>query len=79
MKIAKTLLNMMIVMSEMPDELKSFVARILMWIILSPITAYAILEISDLIEKAWKSKNRRKKWVALTAAVFCAALITGLI
>jgi hypothetical protein len=61
----------------MSTELKIFGIKFAAFLLASPFAGFALLKMTDMIEEAWKSNNRRKKWIALSVLFFLFALLSG--
>ena len=56
---------------------KFFLLRIVVLIVLAPLGGYAFLRFAEYFVKCWKSRNRRKMWVAMTSLFLAVAIIGG--
>lgn len=57
--------------------MKVFLLKFVGLIISTPLLGYGALLIIENIEAAWKSNNRKKKWFALSMAMFALAILLG--
>ena len=64
-------------MSELLLELKVFGMKFLGLALSAPFFGFALLKLSEEIEKAWKSNDKKKKWIALCLAYFVFAILSG--
>lgn len=58
----------------MLEEIKLFSFKFALLLIFAPILGYVMLKFIENVEDAWKTNNRKKKWVVLSAIV---AFIAG--
>lgn len=61
----------------MSYELKHFLIRLSILIVLSPLFGFFLLRYADHFEKVWKTGNRRKKWMLMSGLFFLLACIGG--
>lgn len=61
----------------MLHELKIFGIKLAFLVCVSPVFGIIFLRSAESFEKAWKSNNRRKKWIAISALFFGIAVIGG--
>ena len=54
-----------------------FLIRLLGLLVLSPIIGYISIRLVESFENAWKSKNKKKRWLACSFAFFVLALMFG--
>lgn len=47
------------------DELKIFAIKLVLLVAIAPLVGYYMLKFSDLVEVAWKTNNRKKKWIVM--------------
>ena len=64
-------------MIEVLDTLKILGWKLLALIVTAPFAGIALVSLSEEIEKAWKSNNRKKKWVAMSLLYFGIAVLCG--
>lgn len=60
-------------------ELKIFLLKLLGVVISAPLFAYGSLFVIDMVQKAWKTNSKRKKWIALSFAFFGLEIFLGLL
>lgn len=51
-------------------ELKHMFRNFILYLVLSPIFAFAALHLSNYIKKSWKSDSKVKQWLSLTVIIF---------
>ncbi|MCH9631703.1 MAG: hypothetical protein S4CHLAM6_00200 [Chlamydiae bacterium] len=51
-------------------ELKHMLRNFVLYLILSPIFAYAALNLCNYLKKTWKSESKLKQWISLTVVIF---------
>jgi len=56
-------------------ELKTFAIQLGILLILAPLVGFYMLKFVDLIQNAWKTNDRKKKWVVMST-IF--AIVAGL-
>lgn len=61
----------------MAPELKSFGIKLAALFIIMPFAGYALMRIVDLVNQAWKSNSRNKKWMAMCIVFGFFAALTG--
>lgn len=61
----------------MIQELKMLGIKFLILLVISPILGLVFLPSAELFEKAWKSNDRKKKWMAVTGLFVIVAVIGG--
>ena len=61
----------------MRQELIRIAIRVIGTLIVTPIMGYLLLGTAEIVEKAWKTNNRRKKWLAMCGVFFILAGIGG--
>lgn len=61
----------------MSCELKFFLIRLIVLIVLTPLAGFVFLHYTEYVEKTWKMNNRRKKWFILCQIFFLLACLGG--
>lgn len=61
----------------MDAELKRIGIKIIGTLILMPLMGWVLLKNAELVEKAWTSNNRRKRWLAMCGVFVILAAIGG--
>ena len=61
----------------MNQELREFLIKFAIMIILAPLMGYALLVYFENTEKAWKSNNRKKRWFVMCGFFILLAIIGG--
>lgn len=61
----------------MEAELIKIGIRLIGILLITPIMGYGMLKSFDLLERAWKSNNRRKRWLVMCGLFFFLAVIGG--
>lgn len=59
----------------MEVELKKIAIKFIGTLIVTPFMGYALLKSAELVEKAWKSNSRRKRWLAMCGVFFFLAVM----
>jgi hypothetical protein len=63
----------------LPDELGKFGIKLLTLAVSAPIFGWGLLQLALTIEKAWKTNDTRKRWIAMSLMYFAVALLFGLL
>jgi antibiotic biosynthesis monooxygenase (ABM) superfamily enzyme len=58
-------------------ELKIFAIKLIGTLIATPIMGWGIMVSAEKFEKAWKTNNRKKRWLACSGVFFFLAVIGG--
>lgn len=61
----------------MNHEIKLFAIKLGMTLVATPVMGYVIMKCGESFEKAWKTQNRRKKWLASCGFFLLLAAISG--
>lgn len=65
----------------MPDDfyigLRHFIIKFGSLLLLTPLFGYLLMDAIDSIERAWKSNNKKRKWLVSCALFFLLAIIAG--
>jgi hypothetical protein len=61
----------------MGHELRIISIKIVGLLILSPFMGFVLLRCYDILEKYWKTNNRRKRWLVMSGVFFLLACIGG--
>lgn len=61
----------------MEADLKRIAIKLVLTLIATPLMGYILLEGSELVEKAWNSNNRKKRWLAMCGVFLFLAAISG--
>lgn len=48
------------------DELKLFALKLVLLVAIAPLVGFAMLKFVDTIQDAWKTNNRKKKWIVMS-------------
>ncbi|MBM3201235.1 MAG: hypothetical protein FJZ56_02370 [Chlamydiae bacterium] len=54
-----------------------FFLRLIGLLVLSPVIGYLSIRLIESFEKAWKSKVKKKRWIACSFAIFLIAIAAG--
>ena len=60
-------------------ELEILGIKLFTVIISAPFVGWGLLQLSEVIKKAWESNNTRKKWIAMCLLYFAYAVLSGLL
>jgi hypothetical protein len=60
-------------------ELGIFGIKLTSLLLSAPFAGFGLLKLSEVIEKAWKSGNVRKKWIAMSFFYFALAVLSGVL
>jgi hypothetical protein len=61
----------------MAYELKNLSIKFLLLLLATPLMGWVIMRSAESFEKAWKTNNRRKKWMASCGVFMILAAISG--
>ena len=61
----------------MAYELKIFAIKLLCLLLATPLMGWVIMRCAESFEKAWKTNNRRKKWMVSCGLFVLLAAISG--
>jgi hypothetical protein len=61
----------------MSHDVKHYLLRLAVFSALTPIMGWAIMNLAENFEKAWRTNNRRKKWMASCGIFMFLAAIGG--
>lgn len=58
------------------DELKLFAIKLGLLVLVAPLVGLSMLKFGDMVQDAWKTNNRKKKWIVMsTIFAFFAAYL----
>ena len=61
----------------MEVELKRIAIKLVGTLLITPIMGYGMLKSAEVFAKAWKSNNRKKRWLVMCGVFFFLAVIGG--
>lgn len=64
-------------MENLWSEARHVLIRLIMLLILAPLTAYVMLQCIEDLQKAWKTQNKKKKWRTMTLCLIYLGIIFG--
>ncbi|MFA6119146.1 MAG: hypothetical protein WCT85_06465 [Parachlamydiales bacterium] len=64
-------------MESLWPEIKHIIIRLVTLLILTPVFGYGVLLSIESLIKAWKSNNRKKKWIAITITLLFLSIALG--
>lgn len=56
---------------------KVFLIKLIVFAVVVPILGYALLLTVEFVQKAWRSNNRRQKWIAMLVIAGVYLLLNG--
>jgi hypothetical protein len=59
------------------DEIKVFAIKLFLLVAIAPLVGYYMLKFADLVEVAWKTNDRKKKWIVMCTLFACIAGLSG--
>lgn len=58
-------------------EFKRIAIKVIGTLIITPLMGYALLGCAELLQKAWNSNSRKKRWLAMCMVFLLLAAISG--